>query len=273
MDNLLRLLKPVRRIRGNRLYTADGTRVLDLWLDGGRGLLGDGEKSAILYAGNAAEKGLTRAYPGLHEARLMKALGSTWPEFSAAFLFINEERALEALALALNKKITVVDIRRPGASPENSGDAFGIGLARPFSTVPDNFGFALARLPCPRPFAPSCLLARDEAAGHALKGELIPPLMHHAACRALDTLARSAENGYEEGHWRKFGDILEKHFLRAGPYLFRRDESIEYSKLFTAALAGGALISPCPEEPSIAPPDYSAGEAKKLVAALDSLYR
>jgi hypothetical protein len=265
MDNLVTLLKPIRRIRGNRLYAADGSRFLDLWLDGGHGILGEGAKSAVLYACNAAEKGLTRPYPGLNETRLLKALKSTWPEFEGAFLFGNEERAIAALAGVLKKTITIIDY---AVSSGNDG----IGLARPFLAVPDGFDLVLVRLPCPRPFAPACILARNNSLPKSFQGELLPPLMHHAATRALDTLARSNENGYSEGHWHKFGKILEKHFLRRGPYLLPRDTSIEYKKLFTSALAGGALISPNPDEPSIVPPEYSNGEAKNLVKALDALY-
>ncbi len=272
MNNLLRLLQPIRRIRGNRLYGADGKRLLDLWLDGGHGLLGEREKAAILYACNAAEKGLTRAYPGFYETGFLKSLKFTWPEFETAFIFANEERAIASLASTFKKNVVISESFGSDAKRMESSENIFVGLARPFSVLPSCFDVVLTRLPCPRPFAPACVLAKKEKLPPNFRGEMIPPLMHHAASRALDTLARSTADGYAEEHWNKFGLILEKHFLRSGPYLFRRDGAIEYDRLFAAALSGGALISPNADEPSIVPPDFSPGEAKNLALALDALY-
>ena len=73
----LALLPPVRRARGNRLYLETDRRLLDLWLDDGRIILGERERNSRLYARDAAEKGLTRAYPGLYNQRLRSALQRT----------------------------------------------------------------------------------------------------------------------------------------------------------------------------------------------------
>ena len=95
MDNLLALLPPLRRIRGARLYTADGKRFLDLWLDDGRGILGEKDRRARLAAANAADKGLVRPYPGLYGRRLANALAQTWPAWPVARVYTSEARMLE----------------------------------------------------------------------------------------------------------------------------------------------------------------------------------
>ncbi len=52
-----------RRARGPRLYLPDGTRLLDLWLDGGRAILGHKCEGILLAYKNTAERGLTSPWP------------------------------------------------------------------------------------------------------------------------------------------------------------------------------------------------------------------
>jgi hypothetical protein len=283
MNDLLRLLPPVRRARGNRLYTADGKRFLDLWLDDGRGILGDRDRYTRTVAANAADKGLTRPYPGLYDARFIKTVEATWPGFGTIRLFSSEGRALAAAALILGIQPS------PGASsmlidsaarPSGTTDAAISGsprlaIARPFAVIPETCDLALPRLPCPRPFSPWCLMARDGTAAaqtlSAEEGDLVPAQTLVSAARGLSSLEASVRDGYGEALWTRFDKRMGAWFERSGPYLFPRATPAGYEAFFRAALEGGALLSPLQNTPSVIPPDFDDGELMKLSKSLRTL--
>ncbi len=278
MSDLLRRLPPIRRMRGNRLYADDGRRFLDLWLDDGRGILGDAERAAKTYASNAIDKGLLRPYPGLYEQRFIKALRAYWPGYPCVRLYASEESALRAARRILGSEPLIIDAagrEALGATPPEAA----LALIRPFLDPPGTGSrasplLAMPRLPCPRPYAPACLLSADEAAFSpkgglgAEKGELVPGMQLYAATRAMDSLANARREGYTEERWKLFDKRMGEYFERRGPYIYARAAEADYEGFFMAALAGGALISPRYGKPSLVAPDIDDGELKRLAAAL-----
>ncbi|HAK45877.1 MAG TPA: hypothetical protein DCO79_08165, partial [Spirochaeta sp.] len=77
----------IRRTRDYRLYDFKGGRYLDLFLDGGRALMGHKHGRAILMMKNSLEKGMAASYPGVWEGRLLKQLGLLYPEIREVSLF------------------------------------------------------------------------------------------------------------------------------------------------------------------------------------------
>jgi len=273
MNDLLRLLPPIRRARGNRLYAADGRRFLDLWLDDGRGILGERDRATRTQAANAADKGLTRPYPGLYDARFAKAVTAAWPGFGTVRTFSCERAALDAAARVLGSAPRIVDTA--ATSPFDPGAGPTLALARPFAAIPDGVDVAMPRLPCPRPYAPYCLMAREgtpaAAALASEPGELVPAQSTFAAARGLASLETAVRDGYGEELWARFDKRLGAFFARTGPYLFARVDADSYDAFFKAALEGGALVSPRFEAPSVVPPDFDDGELVKLLRALEKL--
>ncbi|MFH2113058.1 MAG: hypothetical protein ABIJ86_00960 [Spirochaetota bacterium] len=268
MDTLLRLLPPIRRTRGPRLYAADGRRFLDLWLDDGRDILGAAGRQIRSYAANASDKGLLRPYPGLYEHRLEKAVLAAWPVFKAVRFYLNEERALAAATRLYGRMIDPSDMIE--AIEPDAGGITGSGLVklRPFAPTPQGCRLALARLPSPRPLAPACLLASDQSWLETEEGDLVPAMMHYAAARAMASLAKvSLEGSYSEALWKRFDHRMSPYFRRYGPYLLPNTEAERYEDFFTTALEGGALVSPQYGVPSMVPPEFDDGELKKLAAA------
>lgn len=273
MDELLRLAPPIRRTRGNRLYAADGRRFLDLWMDGCRGILGEAERPARGYAANAVDKGLVHPYPGLYDARLVKALLRAWPRFGAVRLYADEAGALAAASRILGEPAArpIDPVGRAAVSEgPGAGDRGAFMLARPFAEPQayEACALALVRFPLAAALAPAALLAADEAAFGPELGDIVPGLRCYAAARALDSLARSAERGYGEAHWRLFDRRMDRYFERRGPYLLARCDEGAYRRFFEAALAGGALVAPRRAEPGAVPADFDDGELKRLALAL-----
>ena len=77
---LLRLLPRVLRARDFHLYLEGGRRLLDLWLQGGRAILGHKPPNVVKELKNAAERGLFTPLPHPLEKRFLKALGEFFPD-------------------------------------------------------------------------------------------------------------------------------------------------------------------------------------------------
>jgi hypothetical protein len=264
--NRLALLPPIKRARFWRLYAEergpDKTwRFLDLWMDDGRCILGAKGTGLGTRAKAAIDVGLTRPFPSVREARLVKALLESYPSFASVRLYRSEERALLAAeAVAPGASIPVI---YPFAEylEARGGDA-GSEAGRPRLAMP--------RLPCPAAFAPAALLFRDSSDAEAMAGDLVPPLQLACArdsLHELDLFRRS----YDETLWRKADRRLGRFFERRGPYLFPKVDEDGYQAFFEAALGAGVLLSPAREKPSIIPGDFDDGELAKLAAALAAI--
>lgn len=266
MNELLRLLPPIRRTRGNRLYAADGRRFLDLWLDGGRGILGDRDRHARMFASNAADKGLTRPYPGLYDARFRRAVLAAWPAWKDMRVYSSEARAVEAAARILGAPATFADTVTRAGSPAPAAGA--VALLRPFAPEPAGCALAIPRLPSSAPFSPACLMARDTTTLAAETGEMVPQMLLYSGARALDSLATAGREGYGPELWARWDRRMASYFDRVGPWLLARVEEPSYPDFFSAALEGGALVSPAFDHACVIPPDFDDGELKKLAESL-----
>ena len=150
-----------------------------------------------------------------------------------------------------------------------AGTDSGLVKLRPFVPTPKGCTLALARIPCPGPLAPACLLGLDDSWLEPEDGDLVPAMMHYAAARAMASLEKVSRDGnYGEELWQRFDRRMESYFRRFGPYLLPRIEADKYADFFRAALEGGALVSPRYEVPSMVPPEFDDGELRKLAAAL-----
>ena len=267
--NRLRLLPPIRRSRQWRLYAEDGRRFLDLWMDGGRSLLGAKGRTLGTVAKAAVDTGLTRPFPSIREARLEKALLQRYPGYAAVRFFRDEGRAAAAAAAFLPPG-EHLETLMPFAEHYSTSvaDAAGVGAA---SLVTP--GVTSPRLTCPAAFAPAVLLFRDAQAALTVSSDLLPPLSLACAHRAIFELIRF-EQDYTELLWKKTDRRLGPCFERCGPYLRPRTALTAgeggYDRLFAAALGAGVLLSPDPAQPSMVPGEFDDGELHKLAKALES---
>jgi len=255
VSDRLRALPPIRRARLWRLYAesrgGESRRFLDLWMDGGRAILGAKGTGLGTAAKAAIDMGLLRPLPSAWERRLAAQLRIAYPEYQAARFFRTDERALSAAGAAR----AFDPARREGAAtggpaqaaaahsgpapggPESAGaadparaaDSRRVLVLRPFAELLGDFGaeafqIALPLLPCPSALAPSVLLFRDEKAAAGIEGDVLPPALLSAAHRALCELIRMRD-WYCEDLWKKADRRLGKHFERKGPYLYLRDRA------------------------------------------------
>jgi hypothetical protein len=249
----LRRLPPIRRARLWRLYAEDGARYLDFWMDKGRSILGAKGTGIGTAAKAAIDMGLTRPFPSVRERRLEKTLLAAYPPYKAARFYVDEGHARVAASLVSSD--TTIAVLRP----------FGEHLGQ--DSVAQASRIAMPMLPCPSVLSPVVLLFAEEADATKAGGELLAPALLSSAQRALYEFDRFRLT-YNETLWRRSDRRLGPYFERKGPYLFPLCAESAYEAFFSAALGGGALLSPLYEEPSLIPGDFDDGELAHLAAAL-----
>jgi hypothetical protein len=278
---LLRLMPEIHRARGWRLYTKDGSRILDLWQYGGRALLGHAPPGLLRAFKNSAERGLFAPFPHFAEERLRKALAALLPD--RRFRFYSGEGALGAALAAAGLS---------GAAGEPGG-VREPALWRPFLEPPSGPLF-IPVLPFPFPGAPA-VLALDPEADSALKlpAETVSPTALAAAARCVwDLIAASPGRG--KPCFPKLDAVLSgdsagsRNWRRRGIYLSygpdsafggirdsgsggSQDPGGNYPALFRCFLDNGFLLPPSPSQPAILPGELSPGEEAKLAGLLTSV--
>ena len=263
---LLKLLPNVLRARDFHLYLDGGKRITDLWLGGGKLLLGHKASGFVKDLKNTAERGLFCPLPHFTEKKFLKALSIIFPSYT--FRLYNEASLLFNALINYFGKGSFLDFN-------------ALPLWRPFEDinrkkwnfVPKNeLGFFVPVLPCP--MGPYVLaIEKDSKIDEKFpKGEIIAPLLLAPACGSLYELIKFAEEKFP--FYAKVEKALQvSKWQKKGLYLTLKDDvdkNSEYEALFVKFLEGGFLLPPSFNEPAILPGFMSQGEEAKLASLLIS---
>ena len=265
---LLRLLPNVKRARDFHLYLENGKRLVDLWLSGGRAVLGHKPTGVLRALKNAAERGLFTPLPHPMEKRFFKTLAAFFPERSFR-LYMDEGSLFRAMAEA------GFDSCYDPAFPHSKGEGKqNLSLWRPFLT-PNEYTDTPVLLPVlpllPWPLPPVVLVLEKRMEASFPPSELIPPLLLATATRSLyDLIAELKKPARRYPKIEKALGAQKSYWQRRGIYLTvtpKMDKEI-YTSLFRRFLDGGFLIPPSSGEPTILPASMSQGEESALAALL-----
>ena len=262
-------LPAVRRARDFHLYTEDGRRLLDLFLDGGGALLGHRPDRLGRELKTVLARGLAGNLPSNYEARLVRALrrvlpGHGWfgiaPTTADAWRLLGE-RLADAPSLA-NVPDPLYD--RDWCSAE-------VAWWRPLCDEQPPEGAWLGggpkallhRLPF-RVGAGPVTVSTREPVGGAVKPHIagsVSPLLLSGAAVAVRHLARSApERLAVAAHWpREIGA-----WRRSGIYLFANYPRNQHANVHAAFLTAGVLLNPDYPGPNILPGNANQGEWRLL---------
>ena len=254
---LLRLLPGVLRARDFHLYTDGGRRLTDLWLEGGKAILGHKPPKVLVELKNSAERGLFCSLPHPLERRFLKALGIFFP--GSAFRLYADEGSRDRVLKDTGLPEKEISVWRPLLEPDST--------------------YSVCKPVLPWPLGPSVLVLAKNMDASFPPGDLVPPVLLAPAERALHNLsaelkARSpnrfcprypkiekivAAQNQKNGLWR-----------RRGIYLFAEPEMDmeKYKELFLRFLENDFLLPPSPLEPLILPGVMSDGEELKLAGLL-----
>jgi len=265
-EGLLRLLPRVLRARDFHLYTEGGKRFVDLWLHGGRAVLGHKPPGVLLELKNAAERGLFSPFPHPLERRLTKVLAVFFPDHS--FRFYNDPLSMfHAIKKALPDECAsfqVAAIPDPAFPDSNDGKAT-ISLWRPFVEPIPKAPILIPVLPWP--LGPSVLALDKNLEASFPQRELIPPVLLAPAARALYDLAAQIRNPSHQRYYR-VEKAISGVWQRRGIYLTTGVDREKYAELFRGFLEAGFLLPPSASEPVILPAIMSKGEETQLAKLL-----
>jgi len=260
---LLRLLPRVLRARDFHLYLENGKRLVDLWLAGGRAILGHKPPMVLGEMKNAAERGLFTSLPHPMERRFLKALGELFP--GRAFRLYADTGALrQALKETAEKKVSIWRPFTGSLLINRSSDSISSD-----GRSDDNQQETRILIPVlPWPLGPEALVLDKDMDDTFPAGEIIPPVLLAPATRALyDLLAVIKDGSRARRVYPKIEKALKNsQWRRRLIYLTLEEETDreKYTALFKRFLEGGFLIPPSPEEPLILPASMSDGEEAKL---------
>ncbi|AEF82051.1 hypothetical protein [Leadbettera azotonutricia] len=250
--SLLRLIPPVLRARDYHLYPGTSTRLVDLWLDGGKALLGHKPPKVLGELKNSAERGLFSPLPHPQEKHFIKALSRLFP---------NRSFRAYADGSSLNRALS-----------HAAQDVAPLFTWRPFMGNTETLSaYPLIFPVLPWPLAPLALVLDKELEPQFPEGDIIPPAILAATTRAVHNLLASPERGSpkypkiekalktprhpwkREGIYLSYGDTIDMNFWEA---------------LWKQFLEAGFLLPPTPDDPLILPGTLSQGEETKLAALL-----
>jgi len=259
MDNgkFICRLPTVLRARGYRLYTKDGRRLTDLWLNCGAAVLGHTPANLLREIKNAAERGLYAPFPHFTEGRLIKALSLLFPD-----------RSFRLYAA-------------PPPEPALITEHADINLWRPYADPSDPFAVNDAPLLVPvipgiqnwRGGMPLGLFVAAVKNGLDLKlppGDTLSPIVLASAARSIYDILASPQRGKPKLP-RIAKALRNNRWRRSGIYLVLKEKSSpqEWETLFNKFLEAGFLLPPAQEQPVILPGEMSGGEEAKLAEAID----
>ena len=261
-------LPPVRRARGYRLYTEDGRRLLDLYLDGGAALLGHRPELVGRALKNVAGRGLLGNLPSNYPERLRRLLRQALPGHAWFGVAATADAALGLLRSRLG------DIPGP---PFQVADPLSdpkwrkarIAWWRPLCDEQPAGGAWLAHGPAALlhrlPFAvgagPVTVSIREGGTRECASVPDVSPLLLAGAAVALRRLLRTAA---ERGAVASIWPPAAPGWRRSGVYVMADYPPHRHQAVRAAFLAGGVLLNPRYPGPSILPGTASPGEAALL---------
>lgn len=266
-------LPMVGRARDFHLYTVDGRRLLDLYLDGGAALLGHRPERLGRELSSVMARGLIGNLPSVHGARLMRVLrrllpGHRW--FGIAASADDAWRLLRGRVAGLpaTPAAAADPLRDPGWREAPVAWWRPLCEQQPLGGVWLEQGPAalLHRLPFRIGAGPVTVSTRDPGGPDASPGAegaaaSISPLLLSGAAAALNRMARAApERLHSAARW--------PHHLgawrRSGVYLTADYPRPDHGRVHAAFLAAGVLSNPRYREASILPAAASRGELQLL---------
>ncbi|MCL1817714.1 MAG: hypothetical protein FWG35_02200 [Spirochaetaceae bacterium] len=260
----------LRRARDYHLYSQSGQRYLDLYLAGGRALLGHKPPGLTRVLKNELQKGLLAEVPAVSARRLVKALlrlpglaapgnpaGSAAAEDSSlrAALYASFDRALAAAGSFLGRSLAEEDIQEPFFARPGEPVYYRPGAGLDYSPFPLLFPV----LPFPGGFAPQPLLFRPNAAGgrRLPEGEAASAVLLAGLARVTEELQTLGDFSDIWREWRMPG------WNRLGCYCFWQGRA-DYESVFRRFLEELVILPPDPRRPALLPRVFSQGEKSRI---------
>ena len=254
-NDLMKEIPFIKRARGFRLYTQNGKRLLDLWQQGGRAILGHNAKGVLRELKNNAERGLIANFPNAEEKRLYKALSKIFPERQCR-IYADRYSFYQTLK-SQNIKEENISVWRPFI---NDSDPFFISEAEKSVILFPILPYILAPLVLVLPVAISDFPPSDT----------FSPAILAATTKSVYGLIMEKESRGKMQYPKIESLFTQNHWQRNGIYITSKKvlDKKAYTDLFLNFLDKGFLLPPSNDLPIILPETMSLGEEAKLAELL-----
>ncbi len=242
----------IKRARGCFLYTESGIRLTDLYLEGGRAILGWGGSQAFSDFKNVLSRGLTGSFNTIYLYRLKKAISDLLNDDFFVDVFLSKEIALKLANTFFPNNFVVW---KPWIPYNNLKMKSALILEPPLA-----WG------------TPFCFLLHksDELKNNSSflgQTTFVPPALEAAFCRSLYDL-KNAILVRKEKDWFVFDKIIKDYWIRKGPYLYPKENIVcesDWKSFVQHCLDCCIVVNPCYSEPSIVPCGAEISVFKKLI--------
>ena len=231
----------ITRCRGPYLYTEKGVRLVDMYQDGGRAILGRGNGNGkyMLALKNAMAKGLTSSFTSCNKHRAEKAIRELLPEFSHVSFFASQEKLNNVIA---DSALQTVSIWLPFG--ENNSQSDAVIVVPPFA-FDVNIFILVTKTPLSTP------------------SDAIADCIFAGLARAFYDYQKEIPNRTEE-KLAIYDAILAPYFTRKGHWLIPNISKESYRNFVLKSIEIGLLFSPNEETPSVVPFGVNMGDLKGL---------
>lgn len=250
---LLLQLPVIRRMRGWRLYAANGKKFLSLWSDYGRNIFGYKPRGLARIAKSAIDRGLIAPSPGEWNGRIARLIQKHLPSRPFVKLLNSPEKALWIATKGFSKP-----------KPDSCIFAFDAYMKKPrIHSEPETVSIIL---PVPASFSIGILASKSPYPEK--DSELIDGLRGMTAIHALSLMFEQQKIDASE-QWKRIDQFTGSLFERSGPWLYPKYQPEMHTTIYRLCLERGILISPDYDFPSSVPGDFDNGELKPMLEVAD----
>lgn len=221
----------IKRAKGFRLYTENGTRIIDLYRENGKAFMGHRAGKLSLNLKNAINKGVLSCYPSPYLDRFKKSLKTVFPEYNHFYIVENCDIAVEV---------------------------------KPFYPKNCEHKIIAPVLPFPGSFSPKIICSKEVL---DIQEVALSSVIIEAANRNMHDYIAFEKSFKPE----MIMQIDSPIFAQNGPYLKFTGNSETYPKVWQKALENGILLPLDPTIEAILPFEFSEGEEVNIKKSLGVL--
>ena len=224
---LYNLYGPVTRARGPFLYTKKGVRLVDMYQENGRAILGWEGGNAFTMLKNTLSRGQVGSFICEDHSKVTKAVSTLLNSERKVYYFHSK---MDALKFGLKYSPTKTAFYSPwNPNMQNWQDVDSVVIAPPLPWTDTVYILALKS-------------EKDEII-EGVHGINIPYALQCGIARSIYNLVKALQER-EEKDWFIYDSVLIKYFTRKGPYLSPKVPQEKYDDFVLHCLNLGIVINP-----------------------------
>lgn len=290
---IIRRFGNIRRARGFYLYTDKKVRLLDMYLNGGRAILGHRPRAVITQYKKELDKGVCAVLPTKNVGELRAALKVLFPQYKAVF-YSSPETALKSASRLMKDYVPGSKDLSGGTKVHQLGqphtiyfDYVNVPVYRPFMN--EDLGFAFLFFPYPSISTTILLTKKDNGIVPEYEEAILPAeqvaisaFVHlliarqkqesnEVACHSMRIKKELAREVQAQKERKALLPLISTFFDMEGCYLyFKKDCGMSYRDFFVSAINEHILLSPWVDDPSIFPTLQHYGQLTKFLKKVSS---